>query len=188
MGKTAFLHFLYYGGTPSTIKDVCARTGLSRGGAQRACEELLRHGLLQRRTGGPTNRTAYYTVADPAAYFEKGWRLFGRTVKKTLSLPRDAVPEDAFRSGLSALAARTLLMAPQTSVFAIGPKQAANLTPLAVEEGDPAVIIQVLAFDPAPFAQDEAVDPFTMLKTIDRRDERIDMAVDEIKEAEGWPI
>ena len=31
MGKTAFLHFLYYGGTPSTIKDVCARTGLSRG-------------------------------------------------------------------------------------------------------------------------------------------------------------
>ena len=96
-------------------------------------------------------------------------------------MPRDAVPEDAFRSGLSALAARTLLMAPQTSVFA-------NLTPLAVEEGDPAVIIQVLAFDPAPFAQDEAVDPFTMLKTIDRRDERIDMAVDEIKEAEGWPI
>ena len=96
MGKTAFLHFLYYGGTPSTIKDVCARTGLSRGGAQRACEELLRHGLLQRRTGGPTNRTAYYTVADPAAYFEKGWRLFGRTVKKTLSCP--ATPFQRMRS------------------------------------------------------------------------------------------
>lgn len=102
MGKTAFLHFLYYGGTPSTIKDVCARTGLSRGGAQRACEELLRHGLLQRRTGGPTNRTAYYTVADPAAYFEKGWRLFGRTVQEdTVFAPRrrsrGCVPKRPFR-------------------------------------------------------------------------------------------
>lgn len=159
MGKTAFLHFLYYGGTPSTIKDVCARTGLSRGGAQRACEELLRHGCCSEGQEAPP--TAPPTTPSPTLphTLKKAGRLFGRTVKKTLSLPRDAVPEDAFRSGLSALAARTLLMAPQTSVFAIGPKQAANLTPLAVEEGDPAVIIQVLAFDPAPFAQDEAVEP-----------------------------
>lgn len=50
------------------------------------------------------------------------------------------------------------------------------------------VLVHVLAYDPVPFASDGVVDAFTMLKTVKRHDERIDMAIEEIKEDMGWPI
>ena len=49
-------------------------------------------------------------------------------------------------------------------------------------------LVHVLPYDPAPFARDGVVDPFTMLKTVSRHDERIDMAIEEIKEGMGWPM
>ena len=49
-------------------------------------------------------------------------------------------------------------------------------------------LVHVLPYDPTPFAKDGVVDPFTMLKTVSRHDERIDMAIEEIKEGMGWPM
>ena len=90
--------------------------------------------------------------------------------------------------GLSALSERTMLSPPATPEFAVYLKNAAELGDDAVPEGDRSAIVHVLPYDPAAFAQDGLVDPFTMLKTVSRRDERTDMAIDEIKEDMGWPI
>ena len=185
-GKSVFLYLLYAQGS-STVSDMAEHLSLSRAGVQRACEDLLARGLVMRSTGGPTRRTAIYERLDAAEYFEGGWGAFGPAAMRVRTVPLEAA-RDLPACGLSALASCTMLNPPDTAEFAMHIKLEGGLDEAAPAEDGRMALVHVLPYDPAPFARDGIVDPFTMLKTISRHDERIDMAIDEIKESMGWPM
>ena len=182
-GKSVFLHLLYAEGG-STVSDMAQRLSLSRAGVQRACEDLLARGLVTRSTGGPTRRTAIYERIDAAEYFEAGWVAFGPAARRVRAVPLESA-EGLPACGLSALASRTMLNPPGMPEFAVHLKREGELGDAAPAEDGRVALVHVLPYDPAPFASDGVVDPFTMLKTVSRHDERIDMAIEEIKEDMG---
>lgn len=184
-GKSVFLHLLY-ADSGSTVSEMSERLGLSRAGVQRACEDLLGRGLAEREVGGPTRRTAIYGRIATADYLEAGWGAFGPAARRVLTVPADAA-DGLLLCGLSALSARTLLNPPAVPEYAVQLKDAGALGEAVPEGGEATARVHVLPYNPAPFAQGGAVDPFTMLKTVARHDERIDMAIDEVKEEMGWP-
>ena len=184
--KAVYLHLLY-ARVGSTVSEMASRLALSRAGVQRACEDLLARGLAVRSVGGPTKRTALYEHTEIVEYYEAGWEAFGPAAKRVRTVPL----EDArglLACGLSALSERTMLNPPNVAEFAIYLKNEAQLGGDVVPEEGRSALVHVLPYDPAPFAQNGMVDPFTMLKTVNRRDERTDMAIDEVKEGMGWPI
>lgn len=185
-GKSVFLHLLYAEGG-STVSDMAQRLSLSRAGVQRACEDLLARELVTRSTGGPTRRTAIYERIGAAEYFEAGWVAFGPAARRVRAVPLEAA-EGLPACGLSALASLTMLNPPDTPELAVHLKREGELGDAAPAEDGRMALVHVLPYDPAPFASDGVVDPFTMLKTVSRHDERIDMAIEEIKEGMGWPM
>lgn len=183
-GKSVFLYLLYAQGG-STVSDMAQRLSLSRAGVQRACEDLLARGLVTRSTGGPTRRTAIYERIDAAEYFEAGWEAFGFAARRVRVVPLEAA-RNLPVCGLSALALRTMLNPPDIPEFAAHFKREGELGEVVSAVDGRMALVHVLAYDPAPFASDGVVDAFTMLKTVKRHDERIDMAIEEIKEGMGW--
>lgn len=185
-GKSVFLHLLYAEGG-STVSDMAQRLSLSRAGVQRACEDLLARELVTRSTGGPTRRTAIYERIGAAEYFEAGWVAFGPAARRVRAVPLESA-EGLPACGLPALASRTMLNPPDMPEFAVHLKREGELGDAAPAEDGRMALVHVLPYDPTPFAKDGVVDPFTMLKTVSRHDERIDMAIEEIKEGMGWPM
>ena len=183
-GKSVYLHLLYAEGG-STVSGMAERLGLSRAGVQRACEGLLVRGLVTRTTGGPTRRTAIYERVEGSDYFDAGWEAFGPAARRVRTVPL-ARAEGLPACGLSALAARTMLAPPSVPEFAVHVKREGALLGAGPDPSEPTAVVHVLPYDPTPFVRDGMVDPFTMLKTLSRHDERIDMAVDEVKEGMGW--
>ena len=187
--QSVFLFCLYAEGG-FTQEDVMQATGISVGSVSRALTNLVAARALDFETGGRTRRMKTYYRADDRIYYQVGLAFFGDAVQSTAftnALPRGETP---LVSGLSALAHSSDLLAPSEQVWAIGPRRASDIV---LTDPDPyrgfENAIQVLRYDPTPFARDGRVDPFTMLMTIpraDRNDERIRIALRKALEGCAW--
>lgn len=181
--QQAFLYCLL-GSEPLTQEGLRELTGISAAGASRALSSLSETGLIDYRIGGKTGRKREYFVPDKAEFFRRGKKLFGspiRSYENKVCTPEDRV----LASGLSALAERSDLLPPSNAIVAIGPNVKTNENP-GDGEIEKTCIIQRLAYDPIPFAENGAVDPFTMLMTIDEEDERISMALRKALGGYSW--
>lgn len=173
-----------------TQEDVMRRTGLSVGSVSRALTNLVAARVLDFEVAGKTGRKKTYFRTDDHAYYQAGIELFGDAVQSTAftnTLPQDATP---LISGLSALALTSDLLVPSKEVWAIAPD---HVNSVVLTDPDPTRgfrhAIQILNYDPTPFAQENRVDPFTMLMTIpsvDRNDERIRIALREALGGCAW--
>lgn len=173
-----------------TQEDAMQATGISVGSVSRALANLVAARALDFETGGRTRRMKTYFRADDLIYYQVGLEFFGDAVQSTAftdAMPRGEMP---LASGLSALAHSSDLLAPSKRVWAIGPRRASDIV---LTDPDPyrgfENAIQVLRYDPTPFARDGRVDPFTMLMTIpraDRNDERIRIALRKALEGCAW--
>ena len=187
--QSVFLFGLYAEGG-FTQEDVMRTTGISVGSVSRALTNLVAARVLDFETGGKTGRMKTYFRAGDQTYYQAGLELFGEAVRSTAltnAMPEGQAP---LASGLSALALSSDLLAPSKQVWAIGPKRANDIV---LTDPDPyhgfRNAIQVLRYDPAPFARDGRVDPFTMLMTIpkaDRNDERVRIALCEALGECAW--
>ena len=187
--QSVFLFCLYAEGG-FTQEDVMQATGISVGSVSRALTNLVAARALDFETGGRTRRMKTYYRADNRIYYQVGLEFFGDAVQSTAftnALPQGETP---LVSGLSALAHSSDLLAPSEQVWAIGPRRASDIV---LTDPDPyrgfENAIQVLRYDPTPFARNGRVDPFTMLMTIpraDRNDERIRIALRKALEGCAW--
>lgn len=185
--KLVFL-FGLYAETPFEQQEVADATGVSVGSVSRALSNLCSLGMLDFETAGRTGRLKRYMVREAENYYRLGSELFGEAVWSTaltMELPQD-VP--CFASGLTALAETSNLVGPSRSVYAIGPNDASAIRLSGRDPyGDFAYIVQVLNYNPAPFASDGRVDPFTMIKTLGaREDERVSIALREALGGYPW--
>ena len=201
--QQAFLYCLLTDG-PLTQDGLRDLTGMSAAGASRALSSLADEGLIDYEVGGKTGRKRLYFVPDAAELIRRGRRLFGDPVKSEETV--DASIASGFPdSGFTALARRSELVAPERREVAAGPgvrlsaeEQGAQILDVeeldarepVVEESDlgSVCLVQRLAYDPRPFANDGMVDPFTMLMTVDNKDgdERVSIALREALKEHAW--
>ena len=185
--KLAFLYLVGHVNEDVTVADLVSATGLSRSSGKRALEEVRAEAPLARRIGGPTSRTAIYRVDEPGDFSAQGSAAFGEAIESRFFVGR----EDAAGlplSGLSALAARSLLSPPEIPQVACSPSDSARLRLGAVnpEPGKDVAEVQALSYDPAAFVEQGLVDLCTMAMTVDRSDERVDSAVEEAVGGSPW--
>lgn len=183
--QQAFLYCLLRD-EPLTQEGLRKATGMSAAGASRALSSLADEGLVDYTAGGRTGRKRYYFVPDRKELFRRGWELFGDPVKAIRTAAASPLTAAAPSSGLSALAAKSDLVAPRRKVVAVGPAWTDDLDGQESEDGQESVEVQVLRYDPLPFASAGAVDPFTMLATVHEEDERVSMALRQALGGCGW--
>lgn len=181
--QQAFLYCLLEENTV-TQEGLREKTGMSTASASRALSTLSDMGLIDYTISGKTGRKRTYFVPDKTEFFHKGKNLFGDPIKSIEYVPQ-ALSNGASISGLSALAARSELVGPTNKIVAFGPDAGSfdSIDPIAQENF---CVAQRLSYDPSPFAQNGVVDPFTMLMTIDEKDERISIALREALGAYPW--
>lgn len=187
--QTVFLYGLY-AQDAFTQQDVMQATGLSVASVSRALSNLVAAHALDYETAGKTGRMKKYHRANDRDYYQTGLELFGSAIHATAhtnAFPQDAQP---LASGISALARKSDLLAPSKEALAVAPQRAQSIT---LTDPDPdhgyRYAIQILNYDPAPFASDGCVDPFTMLMTIpsaERSDERVRIALREALKGCTW--
>jgi len=188
--QSVYLFGLYANG-PFSQEDIMRGTGLSSGSVSRALTNLVAARALDFEVAGRTGRKKAYSRTDDLTYYQVGVELFGDPVRSTAYT--DVLPQGIplLVSGLSALALSSDLLVPSKEVWAVGPSHAGDVVPAVASpyRGLPHAI-QVLRYDPEPFARDgRVVDPFTMLMTIpktDRSDERIRIALRQAMEGCAW--
>lgn len=174
--QLVFLYCLYSDSTPISQVDVQKRTGLSSGSVSSALSLLVDLGLLDFSVGGKTGRRKSYLVNDKVAFFHSGISGFGSPIAETIIASASVVQEGWPKSGLSALAERSDLLPPSEPSYAISKAQA-KLLSVFEDDSLERCALHVIRYDPAVFAEHGCVDPLTMLLTIDEKDERISIAL-----------
>ena len=188
--QAVFLYGLY--AERFTAADVIATTGLSSATVSRALQNMVGARMVDYGVGGSTGRRKEFFKPDAHIYYLEGRRLFGRAVRSTLFT--DAAPSSwpipALRSGLSALSARSNLAEPRREVWAACEADATRIPWVTSMPGRGLTFeVQLLGYDPAPFACDGIVDPYTMLATIPEEaweDERVSMAIEDAMGGFEW--
>lgn len=188
--QVVFLYGLY--AERFTAADVIAATSLSTATVSRALQNMVSARMVDYDVGGRTGRRKEFFKPDVRLYYLEGRRLFGHAVRSTLFTyaPPTSWPVLALRSGLSALSMRSNLVEPRREVWAACEADAARIPQVSGMPGRGLTFeVQLLGYDPMPFASDGIVDPFTMLATIPeevREDERVSMAIGEAMEGCAW--
>ena len=185
--KTVAIAILLKPDREFTSADVAKELGISPTAAKRALRALLAATPLAKSVAGPTGRTFFYRIDNPEAYAEAVSEGFGPAVRERILIKRKDVM-DLPLCGLSALSERSLLSPPKIAQVAAAPTDAAGLRLAAVsnENEDGLAEASVLDYDPTPFVENGLVDAFTMKKTIQKTDERIEAALGEASKEFPW--
>ena len=175
-----------------TANDVITETGLSSATVSRALQNMVSARMVDYEVGGRTGRRKEFFKPDEHLYYQEGRRLFGRAVRSTLFTDalHSSWPVTSLMSGLSALSTRSELAEPRREVWAVREHDAKAIPQLTSMPGRGfSFEIQLLGYDPVPFAHAGMVDPFTMLATIPEEleeDERVRMAIDDAMQGYAW--
>ena len=184
--RQAFICLIGHMGEEVTAAVLREATGMSATSAARALAKVAAATPVERSVGGPTGRTNVWRVADAESFVERGTAAFGDPVRRRLFV-NAAEAEGMPLADLSALANRSLLAPPGTEQRACGVAKARELHAVDPYETEaPVREVLVLSYDPAPFADGGLVDMYTMVRTVDRSDERVDSAVEEATEGCPW--
>lgn len=150
--------------------------GLSAGSISSAFSLFVELRMMDYAIGGKTGRRRDYVIEDKTNFYRIGIERFGNPVRKRVLVPLLLKEPDWLLSGLSALAVRSDLVAPRRPVFAVSPSDAKRL-PDKDFDADDYGWLQVLRYNPAPFADGDCVDLVTMALSLDDDDERISIAL-----------
>lgn len=184
--KQAFLFLLGHVGEAVTANDLRSATGMSATSAARALRRVSASTSVEKNVLGETRRLNVWCVTDSDAFVERGSVAFGEAERWRLWASEAEVGSLPL-AGLSALSERSLLAPPRVPQRACGPREARSIRRVDRYEYDGGLAeVIVLSYDPAPFVEDGLVDAYTMMRTVDRSDERVDAAVEEATEGCPW--
>ncbi|MBR6501387.1 MAG: HTH domain-containing protein, partial [Firmicutes bacterium] len=184
-----YLKMLYSLSKKFEIDQLADELELSKMTVLRAVEELQNKNLVAMEIGGQTRRKKLIYPIEKKEYYRIGQQYLINPVKKTIYVR--ALPEGTkrFRSGLTALAEKTLLAEPKREMLAVyenvGRLKTYQITKEeALEEELPD--IQIMCYDIGKLTNNHSVDPITLIMSLDERDERVAMAIEELMEGYEW--
>jgi DNA-binding MarR family transcriptional regulator len=156
----------------------------------RAFDELAAAGLAMADRRGHERRLRFNKQGKELWDAVRPW--LRNPVRRTVHvLAADAAVGDPLLAGESALGADSLLTAPATPVYAVGPRgwasiRAAKAETLPIEDVG-ACALQIWSYEPAIAARDGRVDPFSLVLSFgDNEDERVADAINELMEKVQW--
>ena len=94
------------------------------------------------------------------------------------------------KSGLTALSDQTMLGEPDRETYAIYSKHRTELEKIQVSkeqaEMENLPIVQLMKYDISLLAENGYIDPISLVLSLTEKDERIEMAVDELMDGKSW--
>ncbi|MEA4923426.1 MAG: hypothetical protein VB031_08780 [Eubacteriaceae bacterium] len=155
----------------------------------RAMEELQRIRVIDLEVSGKTGRKKIYEPIDRREYYRIGKKYLIDPVKKSWYV--NHIPDNiqVYKAGETALAEQTMLGEPSNEIFATNAKatlfEKVRVTKAqALMEGLPQ--IQIMQYDISKLTHNQYVDPVSLIMSIDKKDDRTGIAIDELMEGTVW--
>jgi len=185
-----FLYILYSEKEEFGLDEVAEKLNISSMTAVRGMNELKRIGLVEYKIGGKTGRKKVFKRIVKNEYYKKGREYLSNPVRKVMYISEISANIKLYKSGLTALGEQTMLGEPKQKVYAadskaetiLKKKQVSKET--ALEEQLPKV--QILKYDIGRLTRNDYIDPISLIAGLDEKDERIELAIAELMEDEGW--
>lgn len=187
--QMVFLALLYSNEKEFGAEELAKYLDVSTMTVLRAFEELRKIGIVNCEIGGQTGRKKVFTPIEKKAYFHTGKDYLINPVKKKINV--SSMPEliEVYKSGLTALGEQTMLAEPHCKVYAaygnmlqLEKNQVTKME--ALEKGLP--VIQVMQYDIGKLTSNGYVDPITMILSIGEKDDRTEIAIEELMEGIEW--
>ncbi len=182
MTQKTVLTALYEKWSKVSTKEIAAKLKVARITAARTLRELQALGLPLVEQEGKTKYFSYR--GESRRLFELCRPYFSDPVEKSLPL-REVPREVKYKSGLSALAARSLLAEEACPTFAVSKREykalALDRYP-SPEEDEPSCVVQVMNYS---LKEGESVDPISALLSLsdaEKKDPRVEKAAEKILE------
>ncbi len=176
--------------------DDAERMGYTAMTVSRAMRELQAAGLVSVEVTGRIRQVRF--TKPPGETWQSAQPLLKSPVRRVVWVDRQCTPPpDALPAGASALAARSMLADPPAPVWAVsvaGWRQAQTGGALPLPESAPGSMAwQIWRYGPRLLpqgsGQKDSVDPLSLIMSLSEdRDERVQLALDELRESLSWPL
>ncbi|MBI4204921.1 MAG: hypothetical protein HY527_07825 [Betaproteobacteria bacterium] len=168
--------------------EISTKLGYTPMTLSRAVKELTAAGIATLHSEGRARRLRM--ASSPAEIWERAKPLLRNPVKRCVwahPIPKLKPPQVRL-AGLSALARYSMLAEPQWPIYAVSPAQWKAATLEALPEQLPgACEWQLWHYNPALVSDGETVDPLSLALSLqDETDERVQLALGELKEHFPW--
>lgn len=187
--QLVFLYILYSKRTEFDTNELAKGLDLSAMTILRAMEGLKNLNIIEQEIIGKTGRKKIYTPIEKKEFYRIGKDYLINPVKNSFYV--DAIPDgiSVYKAGEMALSEQTLLAEPANEVFATCEKRTSFVKHIvtkdqALTEGLPEV--QIMQYDVGRLTQNKYIDPISLIMSIPRKDDRTEIAIDELMEGVEW--
>lgn len=187
-----YLWILYSDEVEWTQQNISIQLKVTTMTASRALDSFVKLGLLEYSIAGQTGRKKVYQCKDKKDYFVKGKEYLMNPVKKTFYV--DTIPQSVstYDSGLSALGQKTMLGDADHSIIAVYgdavDKLMQNQTTKDKALEEHLYEVQEMKYDFTLLTRDQCSDPISIIYSLKEKDERIELAIDEMMEEFIWYV
>ncbi len=188
--QLVFLYMLYSEKDSFSQSDIVNALSISPMSALRGMNDLQSLGMLSFEIGGKTGRKKIYRKLPQNDFFQTGKPYLIDPVKDVIYISKIPDSSKIVKSDLTALSEQTMLGEPDRETYAIYSKYRTELEKFQVSKEQADMenlpIIQLMKYDTSLLAENGFIDPVSLILGLTEKNERIEMAVDELMEAKPW--
>lgn len=188
--QQTFLYILYSEREEFQLNEICDCLNVSDMTATRSMRDLADLGLLKCRTGGRTGRKKLFTRIPVKEYFAEGKKYLSSPVRDVMYVSQLPAGLIFPKADLTALSDQTMLADSGLERFCFPHRQRAVLKEYEIskeeaeEEGCP--MVQLTKYDTGCLSNNGCEDPVSLILGLTEKDERIEIAIDELMEGYEW--
>ena len=171
--------FIYGKNAPLYLSKMTAKLGFSSMTISRAAAQLKAAGLVEEHKEGV--QKVLTSRLTPKGLFDKAKPFLFNPVRRKIYIEKQSVQDNFFLAGLSALARKSMLNAPETEVY--GTTKILKSSPVAfyVMDSDKQYEVELWRYDPTVFCGENSVDALSLALSMESiSDERVEIAVEEL--------
>jgi len=185
-----FLAILYDEKSYVSQDELSERLSVSTMTVSRALDVFVNLRLLEFSVEGKTGRKKIYHCRDKKLYFESGKSYLINPVSKRFFVCQVPKGIKTYKSDLTALGEITMLGEPDHLIVAISAEDERSMKPYGVsgEMGreEHLTEIHVMKYNVGLLTKNEYVDAISLIYGLGERDDRIEIAIDEMMEEYAW--
>ena len=185
-----YLYLLYKEEATFDVEELVHNLNITKMSVSRALKHLEEVGVVRHSISGKTKRKNLYERLDKKTFYQKGKDYLCNPIKETIYVKEISDKTNFKKSGLYALSQSTMLAHSKPEIWAISKNQINKLQlniiskEKALEEHG--MIIQVINYDIQKLTNNDEIDPISLIYSLDEKDERIELAIEEMMEDKIW--
>ena len=190
--QLVFLYILYSDQDKFCLETLSEELSISPMTATRAARDLADAGLLDVDVAGKTGRKKTLKRIPLKSYYSEGLQYLDDPVREVIYVSQIPHEMDLLKADLTALSEQTMLGEPEQKCYCAPSKMRKNFEEYevtkeqALTEGLPK--IQLMKYDTRLLSENGYEDPVSLILGLSEKDERIDMAIDELMRGKEWYV